>query len=84
MKFRFANSEAKPKNTPGPGAYDFNTVDKRRFPSYGFGSGTREQAANAKRAKLNVPGPGTYKLVSGVGDVPQYAMPDRNDEFKYV
>ena len=43
MKFRFANSENKPKDTPGPGAYDYNTADRRRFPSYGFGSGTREQ-----------------------------------------
>jgi len=34
--------------------------------------------------KLDVPGAGTYKIPSTIGDVPSYAMPNRKDEYKYV
>jgi hypothetical protein len=33
---------------------------------------------------MNVPGPGSYKLKSSIGDVPDYAIPNRSDAQKYV
>lgn len=43
MKYRFANTANKINANPGPGAYEYNGADKRRFPSFGFGSGTRDK-----------------------------------------
>ena len=33
---------------------------------------------------MNVPGPGAYRIPSSIGDVPNYAMPNRSDESKYI
>ena len=33
---------------------------------------------------MAVPGPGAYKLKSSIGDVPDYSIPNKKDEFKYV
>ena len=54
---------------------------KKAAPSYGFGSSTRDSGC---KTKLNTPGPGAYKLRTSVGDVPSYAMPNRDESSKYV
>ena len=62
---------------PGPGNYEAHLKDKKDAPKYGFGSSTRDE-----KLKLNVPGPGSYRINSSIGDVPAYAMPNRSDEYK--
>jgi len=49
---------------------------KKDAPKYGFGSSTRENF----KSKLNVPGPGAYRLKSTVGDVPDYANTARTED----
>lgn len=66
---------------PGPGNYQASLNDKKSSPKYGFGSSTRD---TGNKAKLVVPGPGAYKLKSTIGDVPEHAMPNRDDAYKYV
>lgn len=66
---------------PGPGNYQSTLINKKKAPQFGFGSSTRE---TGKGNKLNVPGPGSYKLKSSIGDVPDYAIPGRSDAQKYV
>ena len=66
---------------PGPGNYESTLKNKRDSPKFGFGSSTRDGQVNKR---LNVPGPGAYKLKSSIGDVPEYAIPGRKDEDKYV
>lgn len=46
-----------------------------------FGFGTEEKS---KRKKDTSPGPGHYKIPSKISDLPQYAMPNRSDEHKYI
>jgi hypothetical protein len=64
---------------PGPGNYEFSSELKPTAPKYRFGSSTREGFKT-----LNVPGPGSYKIRSSIGDVPDYALPNRPDHVKYV
>ena len=54
--------------------------NKKDAPRYGFGSSTRDDF----KTKLNVPGPGSYRLRSNIGDVPDYSGTNRSDEAKYV
>lgn len=67
---------------PGPGTY-VNAAEKLRAsaPSFGFGTSKRPVVGYSK---LQVPGPGTYKLPTKVSDVASYALPNRKDESKYV
>ena len=82
MKIKLGSSLAnKNSYVPGPGNYQSTLTDKKASPKYGFGSSTRETPG---KSKLNVPGPGTYKLKSTVGDVPEHAMPNRDPQYKYV
>ena len=67
--------------TPGAGTYEFANKTKASAPSYGFGTSKR---VDPGVKKLNVPGPGGYKIPVTVADVPTYSMPNRNEEFKYV
>ena len=67
------------KEGPGPGNYDISAELKPSAPKYRFGSSTREELK-----KMNVPGPGSYKIRSSIGDVPDYALPNRPDHVKYV
>ena len=66
---------------PGPGTYKNSLVTKQAAPQFGFGSSTRE---TGMKTKLMVPGPGAYKLRSSIGDVPEYAMPNRDPKSKYI
>jgi hypothetical protein len=67
---------------PGPGTY-VNSSEKLRAsaPSFGFGTSKRPIVGYTK---LQVPGPGTYKLPAKLADCPDFAMPNRKAESKYV
>ena len=83
MKLKLENTSSigKDNKVPGPGNYEAHLKNKRDAPQYGFGSSTREDGAK----KLNVPGPGSYKINSAIADLPAYAMPGtKSQEFKYI
>lgn len=81
MKVKLGSSLGGKTLAPGPGNYPISMATKKAAPSFGFGSSTRD---TGKKTKLNTPGPGAYKLRSSVGDVPTYAMPNRDEASKYV
>lgn len=67
---------------PGPGTY-VNSAEKLKTaaPSFGFGTSKRPEIG---KTKMVVPGPGSYKLPSKIADVPDFAMPNRKPESKFV
>lgn len=74
---------AKDNKVPGPGNYEVAKqapAIQNAAPRFGFGSSTR----NAKKETTKVPGPGAYKINSTIGDIPEYAMPNRDATYKYV
>ena len=78
MKMKLGSSLASTTTyVPGPGNYSSQMTNKRQAPQYGFGSSTRE---TGMKRKLDVPGPGAYRLNSTVGNVAAHAMPNRTDE----
>ena len=82
MKIKLGSSLAsQTAYVPGPGNYEAHLKTKKDSPKYGFGSSTRD---GQHGKKLNVPGPGAYRLKSTIGDVPDYALPNRSDDQKYV
>lgn len=82
MKIKLGSSLASTTGfVPGPGNYQSTLTDKKNAPKYGFGSSTRE---TGQKTKLSVPGPGAYKLKSSIGDVPDHAMPNRDQKYKFV
>jgi len=76
---------------PGPGNYEAHLNNRKdacsfqpapkyarnTFGTHGFGSSTNTRD---EKIRLNVPGPGSYKLNSSIGDVPAYSMPNRSAE----
>ena len=70
------------REVPGPGNYNPKKRPTSAAPAYGFGSSTR--ASGGKTTKDQTPGPGTYKLPAKIQDVPDYLLPGRAPEFKYV
>ena len=69
------------KMSPGPGAYQQNSQNiKRKMPSYGFGSSSRPDPV----PKLKTPGPGTYKLPAKLSNAPDFAMPNRIANSRFV
>ena len=79
MKMKLGSSLENKNKGPGPGNYEFEAKNKDKAPSYGFGSSTRQEIK-----KLNVPGAGSYKVPTTIGNVASYAMPNRNEQYKYV
>lgn len=79
MKIKLESCLTNKNAVPGAGTYETSLKNKKSEPMYGFGSGTRDTLR-----KLNVPGPGAYKLNSSIGDVPAYSMPNRSPDNKYV
>jgi hypothetical protein len=79
MKLKLGSSILTNNKNPAPGAYDSNLNNKTTAPKFGFGSSTR-----AAPKGLAVPGPGAYKINYTIGDVPAYAMPNRDPAFKYI
>ena len=65
---------------PGPGAYEIHCNNRREAPRFGFGSSTRKPAKGTQ----DTPGPGSYKVNVKIGETPQYALPNKSEEFKYV
>ena len=76
MKLKLESCLTNKSAVPGAGTYESSLKTKQEAPKYGFGSGTRDTGLR----KLNVPGPGAYRLNSSIGDVPAYSMPNRKPE----
>ena len=67
---------------PGPGNYVNNAEKLRRTsPSFGFGTSKRPEIG---ATKVKVPGPGAYKLPVKIQNTPEYALPNRSPDSKYV
>lgn len=83
MGAKLPSSLIKKNEAPGPGQY-VNNAQKLRStaPSFGFGSSIRPPIGGG--GKLQVPGPGAYKINTKIADAPGFAMPNRADEHKYV
>jgi len=72
--------DAKKLEVPGPGTYTKSLVDKQAAPSFGFGTSPQREPIK----KTLSPGPGGYHIPCTIADVPAYAMPVRNENFKYI
>lgn len=48
-------------------------------PKFGFGTGLR-----VIEKRDNSPGPGSYKLPSQISNLPSHALPNQNEDFKFV
>jgi hypothetical protein len=83
MGSRYAAPKTFNSLVPGPGQY-VNSAEKLKHsaPSFGFGSSKRPELGGS--SKFKTPGPGSYKLPTKIGDTPEYAMPNRKPESKYV
>lgn len=64
---------------PGPGAYRVGGEKAVEGPKFGFGTSQRGRDRSPE-----TPGPGQYRIPSKISDLPQYALPDRKEEFKYI
>jgi len=82
MGSRFVDQKDTTHIVPGPGTY-VNSAQKLKAaaPSFGFGTSKRPIVG---ATKLNVPGPGSYKLPAKIADAPAFAMPNQKPESKYV
>lgn len=83
MGGKLKSSLTRNEYVPGPGQY-VNSAErlKQSSPSFGFGTSQRPDIGGKKN--MQVPGPGAYKLPSKIADVPDFAMPNRQGESKYV
>ena len=71
-------------NVPGPGSYK-NEAEKMRqqkAPSFGFGTSKRPEIGKNKDQRT--PGPGDYRVNTMISNLPEYAMPGRTEEQKFV
>jgi hypothetical protein len=70
-------------NVPGPGTYyDPSIISSfKGSPRFGFGS-SLQRPSNLN--KIEVPGPGYYRVNCTFADVPNYLIPNQNEEFKFV
>ena len=78
---RIPNDRTTVKIVPGPGNYNPKKRPTSAAPAYGFGTGNR---GHSKSTKDLTPGPGAYRLPSRIQDVPQYLLPNRSQDFRYV
>ena len=70
-------------NVPGPGSYtDKKEKLRQSAPSYGFG--TSQRPVLGKNKDQQTPGPGNYRVNCRIANLPEYAMPGRTDEVKFV
>jgi hypothetical protein len=68
----------KPLNEyPGPGTHE----SKSQLAGYKFGFGSSEKLSKKDDKQ---PGPGYYFIPTQVGNVPSYAMPNRDATFKFT
>lgn len=77
MKARLNKSSL--QDSPGPGNYNSSLNYKRDAPKYGFGSSGRGGAT-----KHDSPGPGHYKINVKVAETASFAIPGKDQTFKYV
>ena len=64
---------------PGAGTYDHNANDKKRGPSYGFGSSRRPEIKDNGR-----PGPTAYRVPTKIVDVAMYSNAHGHVDHKFV
>jgi len=83
MGIKLKNEFSSKLKVPGPGTY-VNSSEKLKLaaPSFGFGSSKRPGIGGS--SKLLTPGPGNYKVPSKIGNVPDFAMPGRSQESKFI
>ena len=74
---RMHKNTSSQKDNPGPGSYKISSSEGA--PKYGFGSGQR-----GKMEPTISPGPGAYKVPCTIQAEPQYLLPNKNQEFKFV
>lgn len=69
--------------TPGPDKY-LNEREKLKTaaPKFGFGSSKRPEIGGS--VKNLTPGPGSYKVPVKIQNLPDFAMPGRSQDFKFV
>jgi hypothetical protein len=63
-------------SNPGPGSYDKK--------AYSISAPGLSRGPRFIRKDNGIPGPGAYKLLAQVADVPKYALPGRKDEERFV
>jgi hypothetical protein len=66
------------KEVPGPGQYEV-PVKVISGPKFGFGTSKRDS-----KVKNESPGPGHYKVPVKVATVEKYALPNQNEDFRFV
>ena len=67
--------------SPGPGNYENRgEVFKKAGPKFGFGTSQRSNPVS----KSPTPGPGAHRIPSRIGDVPNFALTGKKNEFKYI
>ena len=72
--------DARRMEVPGPGTYQKGFGDKLASPSFGFGRGPQRTPL----VRSGVPGPGAYRVPVSIGNVLSYALPVKDEQFKYV
>ena len=78
MKGKYA--DPKRLMVPGPGTYINSLHDKKSAPSYGFGTSPQRDPIK----KTLSPGPGGYNIPCTIAEMPAYAMPGRDEKYKYI
>ena len=64
-------------DNPGPGSHEA----KSQLAGYKFGFGSSQKLPKKDDKQ---PGPGYYLIPTQVGNVPSYAMPNRDSSFKFA
>lgn len=83
MGSKLKSTLVKDDRNPGPGTY-VNAGERLKQTAPSFGFGTSQRPAIGGSGKQNFPGPGSYKLPTKIADVPDFAMPGRGGDSKYV
>ena len=74
--------DAVKEKVPGPGSYaQDSTKLKTSAPHYGFGSSKRPDITGKKNS---MPGPGEYKIPVKISDSKDFALHERQHEYRYV
>lgn len=67
----------KKEEVPAPGTY-YEAAKKRSGPAFSF------SRSKELKPKDTAPGPGTYKLPSGIANWPNYVASKKNCEYQYI
>lgn len=66
---------------PGPGSYDETNYDQKPPAARALSFG---KAQRGQEKRQEVPGPGHYKIPVKLAETPDYLIPNKNKEAKYV